>query len=65
VHGGCVADAYKGRFTPWKPPMPIELYNQDGHRCLMFTDLCQDGGEAVQSNQFLIVPKATSSSTTR
>ena len=35
--------------------MPIELFNRDGHRCLMFTDLCQEGGEAVQSNQFLIV----------
>ena len=35
--------------------MPIELYNQKGHLCLMFTDLCEEGGEAVQSNQFLIV----------
>ena len=35
--------------------MPITLYDQDGHRCLMFTDLGDVGGEAVQSNQFLIV----------
>ena len=35
--------------------MPIELFHRDGHQCLMFTDLCQEGGEAVQSNQFLIV----------
>ena len=35
--------------------MPIELYSQKGHQCLMFTDLCEEGGEVVQSNQFLIV----------
>lgn len=35
--------------------MPIELYNQKGHQCLMFTDLCDDGGDVVQSNQFLVV----------
>ncbi len=35
--------------------MPIELFNYDGHQCLMFTDLCDEGGEAVQSNQFLVV----------
>jgi flavorubredoxin len=35
--------------------MPIELHNAGGHRCLMFTDLCDEAGEAVQSNQFLIV----------
>lgn len=34
--------------------MPIELFNAKGHRCLMFTDLCQDGSDAVQSNQFLV-----------
>ena len=40
--------------------MPIELYNKDGHKCLMFTDLTDgDGGDAVQSNQFLIVDGAT------
>lgn len=41
--------------------MPITLYDQDGHRCLMFTDIGHPEGadrhldEAVQSNQFLIV----------
>jgi flavorubredoxin len=35
--------------------MAIELHARDGHRCLMFTDLCDEAGEAVQSNQFLIV----------
>lgn len=39
--------------------MPIELYNRDGHKCLMFTDLCQEGDEVVQSNQFLIVDDDT------
>jgi flavorubredoxin len=39
--------------------MPIELFNRDGHQCLMFTDLCEEGGEAVQSNQFLIVDDGT------
>ena len=35
--------------------MPVELFNQGGHQCLMFTDLSGPGAEAVQSNQFLIV----------
>jgi len=35
--------------------MPTELYNKNGHKCLMFTDLTEENGEAVQSNQFLIV----------
>lgn len=35
--------------------MPIELYRDAHHKCLMFSDLGRDGGEAVQSNQFLIV----------
>lgn len=35
--------------------MPIELYARGDHRCLMFTDLMDEGGEAVQANQFLIV----------
>ena len=35
--------------------MPIELYNRQGHSCFMFTDLCDEGGDVVQSNQFLIV----------
>jgi len=39
--------------------MPTELYHHDGHRCLMFTDLCDAGGEAVQANQFLIVDDGT------
>lgn len=39
--------------------MPIELYNHDEHRCLMFTDLSDEGGEAVQANQFLIVDDGT------
>ncbi len=39
--------------------MPIELFNRDGHRCLMFTDLSDEGGEAVQANQFLIVDDDT------
>ena len=40
--------------------MPVTLYDHDGHRCLMFTDLAEgDAGEAVQSNQFLIVDDDT------
>jgi flavorubredoxin len=39
--------------------MPTELYDRDGHRCLMFTDLCDGAGDAVQSNQFLIVDGST------
>lgn len=42
--------------------MVMELYNEDGHVCLMFSDLVHDGhgdadgaGHSVQSNQFLIV----------
>jgi len=35
--------------------MPIELFRQDDHACLMFSDLAEDDGQAVQSNQFLIV----------
>lgn len=35
--------------------MPIELFHQGGHRVLMFTDLTEEAGEAVQSNQFLLV----------
>jgi len=35
--------------------MPIELYNKDGFVRLMFCDLSQDGKEAVQTNQFLII----------
>ncbi|MFN3416882.1 MAG: MBL fold metallo-hydrolase [Caldimonas sp.] len=39
--------------------MPIELYHQRGHRCLMFCDTAPDAGEAVQANQFLIVDEDT------
>lgn len=39
--------------------MPLELYHHDGHRCLMFHDLGDAHGEAVQSNQFLIVDDGT------
>jgi flavorubredoxin len=35
--------------------MSIELFNDGKHICLMFSDLSQEGGEAVQANQFLIV----------
>ena len=35
--------------------MHIELFNSNGHQCLMFTDLCQEGSEVVQSNQFLLI----------
>lgn len=34
---------------------PIELFRSEHHACLMFTDLCDEDGQAVQSNQFLIV----------
>ncbi len=39
--------------------MPVELYNQDGHQCLMFSDLSGVGAEIVQANQFLIVDDGT------
>ncbi|MBP6901301.1 MAG: FprA family A-type flavoprotein [Burkholderiaceae bacterium] len=39
--------------------MPTTLYQRDGHQCLMFTDLCDRDGEAVQANQFLIVDGGT------
>ncbi len=35
--------------------MPYELYRDQGHACLMFSDTSNEGGEAVQANQFLIV----------
>lgn len=41
------------------PMPPTELFNAKGHRCLMFSDLCDEGGEVVQSNQFLIVDDGT------
>ena len=35
--------------------MPVELYRDSDHACLMFTDLIDGDVQAVQSNQFLIV----------
>ena len=35
--------------------MAIELFNQDGHVCVMFAHLSDEGGEAVQANQFLVI----------
>ena len=35
--------------------MSIELYQDKNHVCLMFTDLIEEGGQAVQANQFLVV----------
>lgn len=35
--------------------MAIELFNDGKHICLMFSDLADEEGESVQSNQFLIV----------
>ena len=39
--------------------MPIELYRDPQHACYMFTDLVEEGGQAVQANQFLIVDNGT------
>lgn len=39
--------------------MAFELYKDAHHQCLMFTDMNKDSGEAVPSNQFLIVNKDT------
>ena len=36
-------------------PAPVELYRDSQHICLMFTDLVEEDGQAVQANQFLIV----------
>ena len=41
--------------TPEPPQVAIELFNQDGHLCLMFAHLSDEGGEAVQANQFLVI----------
>ncbi len=35
--------------------MSIELYNKNGHTCLMISHLGEEAGEAVQANQFLVV----------
>ena len=39
--------------------MPIELYRDSNHSCLMFTDLVDADTKAVQANQFLIVDSGT------
>ena len=41
------------------PAMPIELYRDKHHACLMFTDLIEEDGQAIQANQFLIVDNGT------
>ena len=38
---------------------PVELYRDDQHACLMFTDLVEEDAQAVQANQFLIVDHGT------
>lgn len=43
------------KYSAMPTSTPIELFHQDGHRVLMFCDLTDEGGEAVQSNQFLLV----------
>lgn len=36
--------------------MPIELYNDGAHVCLMYADLVdEEGSDAVQANQFLVI----------
>lgn len=35
--------------------MATALFNNGKHLCLMFSDLVEEGGEAVQANQFLII----------
>ncbi|MDE2395261.1 MAG: FprA family A-type flavoprotein [Burkholderiales bacterium] len=39
--------------------MPIELFNQGGHQCLLFSDLAGANSGAVQANQFLVVDDDT------
>ncbi|WIT10200.1 MBL fold metallo-hydrolase [Paucibacter sediminis] len=39
--------------------MPVELFRRDQHVCLMFSKLSTEDGEAVQSNQFLLVNRGT------
>ena len=41
------------------PLAPIELYRDRHHACLMFSDLIDEDGQAVQANQFLIVDDDT------
>jgi flavorubredoxin len=38
---------------------PLELYRDKHHACLMFSDLIEEDGQAVQANQFLIVDDDT------
>ncbi|GAB2732978.1 MBL fold metallo-hydrolase [Melaminivora jejuensis] len=38
---------------------PLELYRDSNHACLMFSDLIDEDGVAVQANQFLIVDDGT------
>ncbi|RYF41460.1 MAG: FprA family A-type flavoprotein, partial [Comamonadaceae bacterium] len=38
---------------------PVELYRDAQHACLMFSDLIEEDGQAVQANQFLIVDGET------
>lgn len=38
---------------------PIELFRNDHHACLMYTDLADQDGQAVQCNQFLVVDHGT------
>ena len=35
--------------------MSLELYKDSNHCCVMFTNLVEEDGAAVQANQFLIV----------
>lgn len=44
---------------PQEIVLSIELYRDTNHACLMFTDLVEEDGQAVQSNQFLIVDHGT------
>jgi len=44
-----------GRAAARPHTMPVELYRDKTHICLMFTDLIEADAQAVQSNQFLIV----------
>lgn len=34
---------------------PVELFRNDHHACLMYTDLVEEADQAVQANQFLVV----------
>jgi hypothetical protein len=45
--------------------MAVELYRDPQHVCLMFTDLVEEDGQAVQANQFLVSTTARAPSSTR